>query len=212
MFKGVASAAAAIAMTGAASAATLSDVDLTGLSFEIDSKQTSFTSTTITGTSNGIGFTYEGRNFEGLSTDNGTEAFVGLPGSYDALHVSGPSNSFTFDVPVFGFVFATENDSSQIITINFSELVDDVTGGLALANTGAGPLPGGTVYTQSFTGGTGLVVFTQALSGFSFSVDQSDGVDFAVFALTEPVPLPAAALLMGPVLAGFALRKKRRAA
>ncbi|GGY53836.1 hypothetical protein [Parvularcula lutaonensis] len=158
---------------------------------------------TITGTSNGLGFSFVGTNFSPLASTTNATSYVGLPGKYDDIHTA--SGTFTFAKPIEGLIFGTTNDSSQMVTLLMDGTVVDLGGSLI-------NVAGGVQYSASFTGGIGLVVFSQAVSTFSMQVTNPlDGVDFSVFALEKvgnPIPVPGAALLMIP---GLLLLRRARA-
>lgn len=182
-----------------ASAASLSDIDKSALSFEVDSLASN---TTATGTSNGIGYTLTmngGAYYTPFSNTTSSQTYNDLPGSYDDLHLNG-NFTITFDEKIDSLLFAFANNNASGDGPDFGLIPDDFTG-ITLNGT--------EISITDIRGALALFVFDSPVTSIS-SVNWgvSDGWDVSFFAykdLQRPseVPVPAAIFLFAPALLGL---------
>ncbi|MGR8949486.1 MAG: hypothetical protein ACU84Q_15680 [Gammaproteobacteria bacterium] len=184
-----------------ASAATINELDLTELSFEIDSFADN---PNVSGTSNGIAFAFSAVSafYEPFSSLSSEQYYDDLNDFFDNMH-TGASFTVTFAEPIRALLVALANDN----------------------DTGDGPDFGLTPVDQvdiTIGGSTGtklVIADTEgALAYFEFANPRtvithtddslSDGWDLSFFAY--PVPLPPSLLLFLPAL--LSLLRLRRGA
>lgn len=192
---------------GMAQAATLSDVDLTTLSFtrpvfQNNSGRNDFAS----GLSNGIGYEFHGGVFGPFS--NLTRFNDLAPGNdrFLDLHV-GSDFAIRFDQPISSLLVAMGNDNRPGETgINFGYTASD-----SIDTVGTAP----NYLVQDIRGALVLFEFDTPVSELTQQIAPgSDGFDLVFFAnpLPVPVPLPAGMpLLLSAFAAMGALGWKRRA-
>lgn len=196
---------AASILSGHVHAATIADLDLNALSFEVDSLASS---TSATGSSNGIGYTLTmdgGSYFTPLSNTNSLQSYNDLPDRYDDLHLNG-NFTITFDEEVDSVLFAFANDNNTGDGPDFGLIPTDFTG-LSLNGT--------EISITDIGGALALFEFSSpTLSITSTNWGQTDGWDVSFFAYQTPVsavPVPAAAFLFAPALLGLiGLRRNKK--
>ena len=216
MNKFILSTAASILGFCAAANASISTIDESTLSFEIDGstfKDSPTADSPILGTSNGIGFSYVGANFTGLSSVDNEQQYADLPGAYDDLHIV--TGTFTFDRPIDSLLIAFANDnepsrdnrtfydyglSASEVALSPVDTLGDVT-----------PLANG-VRVSSARGGLALLAFDTAIDSITFnflSAVPNEGYDVSLFAEPQAVPLPGAGFLLAGPVAAFWFRRRR---
>lgn len=184
-------------------AASISDLDLNALSFEVDSLASN---TTVTGTSNEIGYTLtmdSGAYFTGFSNTNSSQSYNDLPARYDDLHLNGDF-TIRFVQEITSILFAFGNNNYGNDGPDFGLIPTDSTG-LTMFGTG--------ISITDINGALALFVFDFPITSIS-SVNWGvvDGWDVSFFAYSDlsAVPVPAAIWLFGPALLGF-MRFRRKA-
>jgi len=176
-------------------------LDLSSLSFEVDSFADN---PIITGTSNGIGYTFvaQGPVYVPFSTLNNTRTYNDLPGSYDNIH-AGASFTVTFEQPVEKVLVALGNDNATGDGPDFG-LPPDTGNGITLQGT--------KLSIGDIGGALALLVFDTPTTTLVHTADAlNDGWHLSFFAYAPtPVPLPGALPLFVAGLCG--LRRLRRQA
>lgn len=199
-----AAAAMAISMALPASAATLADIDLNALTFDING----FGSNPVmTGNSNGVGFTFTAASRINIpfSNTSGRQAFNDLPNRYDDIH-AGNSFSIVFDTPISSLLIALANDNNTLDGPDFGMTPDEVTGinvvGTLLSIT-------------DIRGALALFNFATPITTFTHTQtprNRYDGWDTAFFVTGTPaaVPLPASLPLLLGALGAISLICRRK--
>ncbi len=182
----------AFVLSTSASAALISDFDLTAFDFDI----TSITGAgpyIASGTSNGIGWSISPTGYWlSRTVTNGTFNFSALPVATDNLHASG-DYTITFDTVVGSLLVALSNNDRDD-SINFGLTASDSTG-VAFSGT--------QVVLNSTSGGLVLFENINSLTIQNFNNNGiTDGYDLAFHAVAA-VPVPAAAWLFGSGLLGL---------
>ena len=171
-------------------ATSISDLDLTALSFEIDSFADN---PRIPGTSNGIPFEFLAVSpvFVPFSNLVGSQDY-GLPNNFDDMH-AGSSFTITFAEPISKLLVALANDN---ITGDGPDF------GLIPADSSGITLGGGTgtrLGISDTTGALALFEFATPVSVITHTNDAvNDGWDLSFFAY--PVPIPPSVVLLAPAL------------
>lgn len=192
---------------GAASATTISDLDLNSLSFTVDSwvalPTDSNRGSSATGTSNGIGYSITTSAFYlPLSSQNEAQTYNDIPGrSFDDLHLS-YDTTITFDRAISSLLVALGNNNNSYDGPNFGmdpvDMVDaTASGGQVTIND----IQGALVYYEF--GATTTVVHVNSNAIL-------DGFDVSFFAEPASVPLPASLPLGAAALAGLGFVARRR--
>ena len=183
-------------------ALTLSELDLTSLSFEIDSLASN---PTVTGTSNGIAFEFSAIDpfFANASNVDGEQYYNDLDASFDDIH-AGNSFTITFAEPIRALLVALANDNNTGDGPDFgvapAETVDVAVGGNTNTQLGIADTEGALALLV-FDSPTTVVMHT--------NFDQLDGWDLSYFAY--PVPLPPSFVLFSPAIWWLVrLRRKDR--
>ncbi|NOQ93251.1 MAG: hypothetical protein GQ547_01310, partial [Methylophaga sp.] len=134
-------------ITSAASAASISDFDLSQFDFDVTSVTGTNPTSIATGTSNGIGCTISPTNYwMNRTKTDGSFDFSALPVSTDNLHAS-RDYTITFDQEISSLLVALSNDN----------LTDSINFGLAASDSSGVTFSGTQVVLNGPSGG--LVLF-----------------------------------------------------
>ena len=179
-------------------ALNISDLDLTALSFEIDSFADN---PMIPGTSNGIPFEFLAASpvFVPFSNLIGSQDY-GLPNTFDDMH-AGSSFTITFAEPISKLLVALANDNITGDGPDFGLIPADSSG------ITIGGASGTRLGISETTGALALFEFATPVSVVTHTNDAvNDGWDLSFFAY--PVPIPPSIVLFAPAL--WALSRRRR--
>ncbi|NNU15168.1 hypothetical protein HK107_02365 [Parvularcula sp. ZS-1/3] len=213
-------ACAALAFAGSAHAASISEVNLGALGFDVQT-ETPITSpdqiASYTGTSTSesgtVGWSLASA-FNPLTDTSSTRILNAVPfGAFDVEHVHVGGFDITFDAPITSILFLAQNDNTGRTTaIDLGKIADDV--------AGTAPL-NGTAYTinNQALGAFVLYTFQTAVMSVSGTMvpGQDDGYDLAFYTnvvdvdVDAPIPVPGALPLMLSVLGGGAFLRKKLA-
>ncbi len=182
---------------------SINDIDLNNLSFEVDNLNSS---TLVTGTSNGIGYTLSTGGFS-IPHSNIIEMqpYNDLPNNYDDLHLS-KDFTITFDQEIDFLLVALANDNNTGDGPNFgfypSDTVDVFVSGSQISITDIG----GALVLYDFTSPITSITHT--------NTNVLDGFDVSFFAGVSPVPEPSSyALMLGGLgMIGFMANRRRKKA
>ena len=187
-----------------AAVSTISDIDLSTLTFDID---TLASNPVVTGTSNGVGFTFTAAStfYAPFSNNSASQTYNDIPGkSFDDIH-AGADFTIVFDKPIKALLVALGNDNNTGDGPDFGIVPADSTG-ITVSGT--------KLQISDRLGSLALLVFNNAVTSITHTNDgQLDGWDLSFFAFedTDPVPVPAAApLFLAAALGGVALRRRQR--
>jgi len=205
-----------------ANATLISELDLDTLTFETNFDIGETTTllrvsddqagpTVATGTSNGIGYTFEAQTpfFVDFSNMVSAQAFNDLPNSYDDIH-AGASFTITFDQPITSLLVALANDNDSDDGPDFGQLPSDFTG-VSFLGTKA--------QITDIGGALMLFEFGSPISSFTHTNDAiTDGWDLAFFAFRDfedpidpptGIPAPGVFYLMALGLTLLSLKRNR---
>lgn len=197
------SAMLACSVSAHATTLSISDLDLTSLSFEVDS----LTPPLTTGNSNGIGFTLSGNYYTPFSNTSSSQFYNDLPTGYDDLHLS-TDFTITFEQPIDYLLVALANNNNSGDGINF---------GLHPADSIGVSVSGTQISITDIGGALVLYAFDAPLSSISHVNNNGilDGFDVSFFAgRAAVVPVPASIWLFASSLIGlfsFASRGRKDA-
>ena len=179
-------------------AMSISELDLTALSFEIDSFADN---PRIPGTSNGIPFEFlaTGAVYVPFSNLNGSQDY-GLPDNFDDIH-AGASFTLTFAEPIRKLLVALANDNNTGDGPDFGRIPSD-SSGITL-----GGATGTKLVISATAGALALFEFATPVSVVTHTDDGvADGWDLSFFAY--PVPVPPSIILFAPAV--WAVSRLRR--
>ena len=195
-------------VAGTSQATTISSLDLSALSFEVDSLPSSTWAASATGTSNGIGYSVSvatGGFYVPLSNTTNSQTYNDLPGSYDDLHL-GRDFTITFANPISMLLIAMGNDNNTLDGPDFG-IQPDETVGINLI--------GSQLSITDIHGALALFSFSTPVTSLSHvNIGRLDGYDMSFFAYPAPSPIPLPAglpLLLTALAGGFAVSRKKRA-
>ena len=193
-------------------ALNLSQIDLSTLTFSVDDNFASAPGQ-VSGTSNGVGYTFEGTDPSGsslflpFSNNTSSQYYNDLGASFDDLHV-GRDFSITFDSEISYLLVALANDNNTFDGIDFGIAPTDYTG----VN-----VSGSFASIADISGALLLIAFDNPVTRIFH--ENSNGIDdgfdmsfFAIEAALAEVPLPPTLPLMMTGLIGLAMLRKGRIA